>query len=187
MPPVALFPEVNRLTRLGLALMVLGVLCALSPFIAHDAVVTLVGCILLVGGSVLLIHSYWGAGVSSKGVTLIFGLSTAFFALIILAHAWSHRGNLTLVLMVYFVTDGILKILASIRFRTSSGWIWLSSGALSLLLGFLIWQQWPISGLRAAGTLTGLNVFGSGVTLVVLAQSLKGAIRDVFAISRGQR
>jgi uncharacterized membrane protein HdeD (DUF308 family) len=184
MPPVVLFPEVNQLQRLGLALMLLGVLCAFSPFIAREAVVSVVGGILLVGGSALLIHSYWRVGVSGKSVTLILGLIATVFALLILAYAWSHRGNLTLVLVLYFVTDGIWKILASIRFRASSGWVWLCSGALSLLLGMLVWQRWPISGLRAIGTLTGINVVSTGGTLVLLAQSLKGAIGDVLASAR---
>jgi uncharacterized membrane protein HdeD (DUF308 family) len=187
MPPVVLFPEVNRLQRLGIALMLLGVICAFCPLIAAEAVINVVGGILLVAGSALLTHSYWGVGVSGKTATLVLGLITTLFALLILAHAWSHRSNLTLLLALYFIADGLWKILASIRFRASSGRIWLCSGALSLLLGFFIWHQWPISGLRAVGTLIGINLFSTGGTLVLLAQSLKGAIGDVLAISRGTK
>jgi len=178
-------PEVNRLSRLGFALMLLGVLCAISSLTGGEAVVGLAGGTLLAAGSALLIHSYWGAGVSAKGVTLVVGLITTLFALLILAHAWLYRGNLTWLLVLYFLTDGILKLLAAIRFRASSGRLWLGSGALSLLLGFLIWRQWPIPGLQAAGMLIGINLLTSGATLVLLAQSLRNAIGDVLFISRG--
>jgi len=46
------------------------------------------------------------------------------------------------------------------------------SGMLSLALGLLIWNQWPVSGRRAVGVLVGVNLLGTGLALVTLASTL---------------
>jgi uncharacterized membrane protein HdeD (DUF308 family) len=48
----------------------------------------------------------------------------------------------------------------------------LASGVLSLILGLLIWSQWPVSGLWAVGVLVGVNLLGTGMALVTLASAL---------------
>jgi uncharacterized membrane protein HdeD (DUF308 family) len=52
--------------------------------------------------------------------------------------------------------------------------VWLLvSGAISLLLGLMIWNQWPVSGLWAVGILVGANLISTGVSLIVLASAIK--------------
>jgi uncharacterized membrane protein HdeD (DUF308 family) len=43
---------------------------------------------------------------------------------------------------------------------------------LSLILGLLIWSQWPVSGMWAVGVLVGVNLLGTGLALVTLASTL---------------
>jgi uncharacterized membrane protein HdeD (DUF308 family) len=60
------------------------------------------------------------------------------------------------------------------RYRPAAGWGWLLlSGVLSLLLAWLIWAQWPLSGWWAIGVLVGVNLLGTGAALVTLASALK--------------
>jgi len=47
-------------------------------------------------------------------------------------------------------------------------WV-LGSGVLSLLLGLLIWNQWPVSGMWAVGVLVGVDLLSTGISMVVLA------------------
>ena len=80
---------------------------------------------------------------------------------------------LTLLLVGYFVVEGVSKIVVSFRYRPAAGWTWLlASGVLSLLFGWLIWSQWPVSGMWAVGVLVGLNLLGTGLALVTLASTL---------------
>jgi uncharacterized membrane protein HdeD (DUF308 family) len=48
------------------------------------------------------------------------------------------------------------------------GWI-LISGAITLLLGILIWAQWPYSGLWVIGTFIGIDMILTGITWVQLS------------------
>ena len=77
---------------------------------------------------------------------------------------------LTLLLTAYFVTEGIWKIIASFSYRSAKGWLCvMASGLVTLALGVVIWQQWPLSGLWAVGTLVGINLVVTGAAMIALA------------------
>ena len=51
---------------------------------------------------------------------------------------------LTIVLAAFLVVEGVFKIIMAWRVRGHPRWGWLlASGILSLVLGALIWAQWP--------------------------------------------
>ena len=58
----------------------------------------------------------------------------------------------------------------ALRVRDHDSWGWLlASGILSVLLGVLIWAQWPASGLWVIGLLVGIQLLFTGWSLVMLA------------------
>jgi len=49
------------------------------------------------------------------------------------------------------------------------GWGWqLFSGIISVLLGIMLWQDWPLSGLWAIGVLIGIRLLFSGFGILFL-------------------
>ena len=73
-----------------------------------------------------------------------------------------------------FIVEGLFKIFAAFRYRPHPGWLWmLAGGALSLVLGLLIWNQWPLSGVWAIGILVGVDLLTTGLSLVVLGSAVK--------------
>jgi hypothetical protein len=50
----------------------------------------------------------------------------------------------------------------------------LVSGGVTLLLGILIWAEWPVSGLWVIGTFVAIDMFFSGVWLIMLALNVRG-------------
>ena len=160
----------NRLNWLGILLIVLGVVSILSPAVAGGAVVTVVGLILLVAGVVQVLRALQMAG-SEKLLTIALGVIAALAGIAVVLHPILGLAFLTLLLAVYFGAEGVWKIFAAFRYRPAAGWGWLlSSGVLSLVLGWLIWSQWPLSGLWAVGVLVGVNLLGTGASLVTLSQ-----------------
>ena len=83
---------------------------------------------------------------------------------------------LTVLLMIFFVVNGLWKLANALRFRRIRGWAWLLlSGAVSLLFVYLLWNQWPLSGAWAVGVLVGLDLLLTGVVLILLARALRKA------------
>lgn len=98
----------------------------------------------------------------------------------VMAHPFYGMAALTLVLATFFAIEGIWKVVSSFSYRPMPGWIaLLMSGALDLILGILIWRQWPVSGLWAVGLLVGVSLLSTGIALVALAITWK---RTVYAV-----
>lgn len=173
-------PSGNRLKWLGIGLLILGILAILSPAVAGTWVVIMIGCILLVAGITQVFSGFRAEGFSGKFMPLVLGIITTLAGVAVLGNPYLGLGTLTMLLIVYFVVEGGWKIIASFNYRPAEGWGWLlSSGVISLLLGLMIWNQWPISGLWAVGTLIGVNLLSTGISMIVLSSAVKELVSAV--------
>ena len=82
--------------------------------------------------------------------------------------------SMTLVLASLFLVEGILNIALFFQVLSiqGSGWL-LIDGIITLLLGLMIYKQWPSSSAWAIGTLVGVNIIISGVTRVMLSLAVR--------------
>ena len=179
-----IIPKINRLTWLGWAVMVLGLLAIVSPLTAGKATVILVGLILLIAGLAQLLAAFRAdQSGSSRVLTAMLGAITAVAAVFVLAHPLLGLRFLTFLLVAYLVCEGFWKIIVSLRSMHAAGYLWLlASGILSLLLGLLIWQQWPLAGTSAVGILVGVNLVGTGIALLAFAGSMKNTLRKAIFV-----
>ena len=88
--------------------------------------------------------------------------------------------SLTLVLAVFLLFEGILELAFYFRIRRirHAGWI-LFDGIVTLILGILIWAQWPSSSVWVIGTLVGISLIFSGISRFMLSL----AVRDISPAS----
>jgi uncharacterized membrane protein HdeD (DUF308 family) len=56
------------------------------------------------------------------------------------------------------------------------GWV-LAGGVLNLVLGIMIWRQWPVTGLWVIGLFVGIDMIFNGWTWIMLALRLKSLPR----------
>ncbi len=161
---------------MGIVLAVMGGVAIAAPAIAGTAVVLLIGSLMLLAGIAQVVAAIQVKGWSDKLPMIILGAITAIAGLGVLAHPLLGLSFLALLLTIFFVVEGVWKIVASFSFRPATGWIaLLISGLLTLALGIMIWMQWPLSGLWATGVLVGVNLLFTGVSLIGLAMTLKQA------------
>ena len=148
---------------IGIILIILGISALGSPLYTGVAIAIMVGSFLLVGGIVQFVFAFransWGAGLLN-----FFGGALSFVCgLLVIAHPLYGLKFLTLLLAAFFVTEGISKIIFSFQLRPALGWGWiLFSGVGGLVLGMMIWSQWPLSGAWAVGLLVGINILFTG-------------------------
>jgi uncharacterized membrane protein HdeD (DUF308 family) len=70
--------------------------------------------------------------------------------------------------------DGVFEIIWAFRLRPIKGWGWtLFSGIASLVLGILIWRQFPVSGMWAVGTLAGIHMIFAGSSIASLCRAAR--------------
>ncbi|WDI42844.1 HdeD family acid-resistance protein [Bremerella sp. P1] len=171
-------PSVTFLLIMGVLTAILGVVAIGSPAVAGTAVVYIVGAIMLIAGISQVAMGLKAEGWSHKLLPLILGGVTTLGGIAVLAHPVLGMEILTLILAVYFVAEGIWKIVASFSFRPAQGWLAiLFSGFITWLLGAMIWAQWPASGMWAIGILVGVDLLTTGIALIAVAMTL-GKIVD---------
>ena len=158
----------NRMTIFGVIAIILGVLCLLAPVLTGVWTLTLMGLFVLAAGIVRMIWAFQ-AGSFGKGLLMFaIGGLTLLCGIALVANPLFASGVLTVILAVYFIFDGISEIVGGFRLRPGSGWGWmLFGGIVSVLLGIMIWAQFPLSGVWAIGILLGIKLFFVGLIMVM--------------------
>jgi len=84
------------------------------------------------------------------------------------------QATLTLLLSGVLVAEGVLEIGSYFRLRGTGGSGWLVvNGVITILLGGLIWFQWPSSSVWAIGTLVGVNLLMTGISRLMMGLAVK--------------
>lgn len=164
---------------MGIIVLITGILAIGSPFVAGISVAMMVGVLLIVGGIGHLIFAIRGrAGIWS----VLFSVLTIIVGGYMLANLGVALASLTLFLAAYFVVSGVFEILFAFRAKPVKGWGWaLFSGIVSVILGMMIWSQFPLSGAWAVGILFGIRMVFLGWTLIILGGGARKITRDVAA------
>jgi uncharacterized membrane protein HdeD (DUF308 family) len=90
--------------------------------------------------------------------------------------------TLTFLLAVVIFAAGVFDIVTYFRLQRErpSGWM-LLNGIVALLLGGLIWVQWPSSAAWAIGTLVGVYLLMTGVTRLIFGLAGRRLIKRATA------
>lgn len=155
----------------GIVMLVLGLLAIAVPEVASLAIAVLIGWLFFVGGIFRTISVWQHRTMPGFGWSLAAAILAIILGLILLLRPVAGVLTLTIVLVAFFILEGISAILLAIEHRRhlpSWGWV-LFSGLVDLLLAFLIWDGWPSSAGWAIGLLVGINMVFVGVSLIMTA------------------
>jgi uncharacterized membrane protein HdeD (DUF308 family) len=172
------------LLALAIIMILLGLIAIATPVYATFAVQALLGWILVIGGIAQGIHAFTARGWGGFLLELLSAILYLVVGVILLVNPVEGALALTIVLAAFLVVEGIFKIVMAMRVRDHRGWGWLlASGIVSLILGVLIWAQWPVSGLWVIGLLVGVQLLFTGWALVMLALAAR-AWREASVAAR---
>ena len=171
----------------GIAMMVLGALAVIWPQISTLAIEFYVGWMFLISGVIGLFTMF----VASDAAAIVWSLLTAvlslFVGVLLLWHPVEGAVSLTLVLISFFMTEGIFQIAAAIRYREafpdSWGWLLMSGLADLALAAMLIWG-WPSAATSALGLIAGVSLITSGLAIVMVAAAARNMVRMVEQATR---
>ncbi len=168
----------------GVLLIVIGMLAVGSPFVAAVAVNIVLAWLIVVAGLVHVVLAFHAHGAGSVVWKLLVGVVYVFFGVYLIMHPVLAVASLTLVLASLFLIEGILDIALFFRMRPlrGSGWV-LTDGIVTLLLGLLIYLQWPSSSVWAIGTLVGVSMIISGVARVMLSLAVRKTSDTISSIA----
>jgi len=168
----------------GILLIIVGLLAIAAPLAAGVSITILVGTLLIIGGIGECFLAFQ-AGAFGRGLQIfIVGALMAVAGFYLVSQPLSGLAKITLFLSAYFIVSGIFEVIAAVQIRPSSGWgLMLFNGIVTLLLGILLWRQYPLSGAWAVGVLFGIKMIFSGWTLIFIGNAVKGAVKEAAAPS----
>jgi uncharacterized membrane protein HdeD (DUF308 family) len=164
----------------GVLLIGLGMLAIASPMVAAVAVNVLIAWLIVLAGVVHLVVAFHAREAGSVIWRLLVGLAYVCFGMYLIARPALGVASLTLLLASLFLVEGIFNIVLFFRAPSimRSSWF-LFDGIVTLLLGLMIYLQWPSSSAWAIGTLVGVSLIFSGVTRVMVSLAVRKAASSV--------
>jgi uncharacterized membrane protein HdeD (DUF308 family) len=168
----------SRMTLLGILTLVLAVLVLAAPALMGLSLLWLVGLMVAVAGTFRMFWSFKAEDMKGGVVSFAIGGLTLLGGLVILGSPLLASGVLSVLLAVYFVVDGLAEVSAAFALRPVGGWGWvLFGGVVSIVLGILIWRQFPLSGIWAIGVFMGIKLAFSGIMMLTLGAGARAMER----------
>lgn len=158
---------------LGFALVVMGSIALSAVGIASLATAAALGALLLVSGLFEVVGAFWSRRWSGFFLHLLSGVLSVVVGMLFLRAPVDAMLVLTLLVACLLMVSGIFKIVAALSHRFAL-WGWtLVSGILDLILGILIWMEWPESALWVLGLFLGITLIFRGVNWIALGFGLR--------------
>ncbi len=160
----------------GIILIILGIAAIMLPLIATLAVTIIIGWIFLASGVVGLVTTFWARHAPGFWWSLVSAVIAIAAGLVLLAWPITGTVSLTLVLIAFFVVEGIASIMYAIEHRNqlTGRWGWmLVSGVVDLILAGIIFAGLPGTAAWALGLLVGINMVFGGAALIAMAMAAR--------------
>lgn len=167
-------PNPGVFTATGILLMLLGAAAILFERATSWFVTVLIGWILVIA-SVFIFGSAFGLGSVVRGLfRALVGVAALIAGLWLIINPGDGTETLTLILIIFFLVAGVFRIVAGVVERGAPGAAWLVvNGVLSILIGLILWVDYPQSAEWAIGLLVGIDLIFSGWVVILLGQQAK--------------
>ncbi|WP_437224280.1 HdeD family acid-resistance protein [Planctomicrobium sp. SH661] len=165
--------EWGWLMGLGVGLVVLGTLAISMPLIATIEVIEVLGILMAMAGFAQIIGAFHAAQWRGFVVQIALGILYLVTSFLVLVNPVEGAAGLTLVMAAFFLTGGLFRIVIAMSERFP-GWGWvLLNGFVTMLMGLIIWRQFPVSALWVIGLLVGIELLFCGWAWIMLAIAAK--------------
>jgi uncharacterized membrane protein HdeD (DUF308 family) len=158
---------------LGIVLMLTGVYCIWAEGLATVASVVVLGAILMVGGIAQIAGAFVARGAGAVIMLLLAGILEIVVGVMLAGHPGIGALTITLFVAMLLVFGGAYRLVSSLVLQVPHlGWAVLSA-VVTVLLGVMLWTQWPFSATWFIGFAVGISFVFQGAGLASLAYKLK--------------
>jgi uncharacterized membrane protein HdeD (DUF308 family) len=158
----------------GILMFICGILAISLPLASSIGIVIVLAWVILFAAICHLIFAFQSHDVGGILWQVLLALVYGIAGIYMLMNPLLGVLSLTLVLAVFLLFEGILEVALYFRIRRvrHAGWV-LFDGIITLILGLLIWSQWPSSSVWVIGTLVGISLMFSGISRFMLSLAVR--------------
>lgn len=159
---------------LSLLLILFGVLAIALPIASSIGITIVIGWLVLFAGIAQFVHAFRSEGIGHILWKLVIAVVYVVAGVYLLARPALGVAGLTLVLGTFLFAEGVADVIAYFSERKSGASAWmLLDGIVTLVLGFMIWNRWPLGSLWVIGTLVGISMVMTGTTRLMMALAVR--------------
>jgi uncharacterized membrane protein HdeD (DUF308 family) len=160
----------------GIIMFICGILAIALPLASSVGIVIVLAWLILFAGVCHLVFAFQSHSIGGFLWKVLLAIIYGFAGVYMLMNPLLGVISLTLLLAIFFLVEGVVEIIFYFKIRgaANAGWV-LFDGIITLILGFLIWRQWPSSSVWVVGTLVGISLIFSGISRFMLSSALRRA------------
>jgi uncharacterized membrane protein HdeD (DUF308 family) len=158
----------------GILMFFCGILAIALPLASSIGIAIILAWLILLASIWHLIFAFQTRGAGAAIWQILLALLYGIIGFYMLMNPLLGVLSLTLLLASFLIVEGVLETLIYFQLRPMqhSSWI-LLDGIITLILGILIWAQWPSSAAWLIGTLLGISLIFSGISRFMLALAVR--------------
>ena len=154
---------------LGVLLVLGGIVAITYPCVSSVGAVMVLGIILIVSGVFTIIGAFWAGKWSALFLQLLVGILYVMVGMAVRDSPLESIALVTMFMAAFFIVVGAFRIIVSVIERFPQ-WGWaLINGVVTLLVGLIIYDSFPLSALWVIGLLVGIELLFNGWTWIMLS------------------
>ena len=162
------------LVAFGIISLVGGFLCFANPLGATITADYLAAFFFIILGVAQIVQSFSIREWAGFLWTIAVGLITLLVGAVLISNPVAGAASLTVLVGILLFLLGGAKIAYSLSLRPVSGWVWvLVSGIISVVLGIIIFANFPWAAVTVLGLFLGVELTFNGVTLLMAGLALR--------------
>lgn len=151
----------------GIALIVMGIFAISMPLVSTLILSQFIGFLLLFSAVFYGVNTFQSQNFWDAVLQIALTAICAFSGFYLFTYPVAGISSLTIVLGFFFVLKGIVKLTTAMLSERQKGWGWyVMEGFTSLLVGYLIFNNFPESSAWAIGLLFGIDLMVSGLSVL---------------------
>ncbi len=163
----------------GILAVILGVVALANPFAASMTATVFAGWCFIFLGAFQTFASFGAATTGAKIAGVILGVLAVVIGVHIIAEPFAGLLSLTFAAGILFIVSGVFKgVFGFSNFEGSARWAMLLSGAVSLILGLMVLNNFPQSAAVLLGVLLAVELLSDGISAIALAFAVRDADKN---------
>ena len=159
---------------LGIVMVILGVIGLGMTVLFNEIVVMYFGFLLLFGSGVQLMQAFRAEAWKGRVWHVLIALVYIVGGIIAVTEPVIAGMTLALLIAWTLIVIGVLRLFMGLQMRGANGWLWtLLGGVLSVVLGVMIINEWPQSGLWVIGLFVAIEILFAGWSQIMIALAAK--------------
>jgi len=157
----------------GIGLVVLGIAAIVRSVAATVVSMLFFGWLLLIAAGIEVVQTIMAGRETGMFQHLAAAVLFGVVGVLIVWRPVVTAEILTLLMGAFFLVTGLFQIVGPVM-SSLQDWGWhVLNGIITLLLGFLVLAQWPVSGLWVIGMFVGIDLFFYGIAWIAVALHLR--------------